>query len=203
METHEPALKYETSLWPSEFINWERNSVAKHEYADGKIIAMAGASIVHNRILSNVIIEVGNLLKNKPCNIYPSDLRVYVKSRESYFYPDATIICGDIEYADEEKDTIRNPSVIFEILSPSTEEYDTGKKLFFYMQIESLQQYIMVNSTSLLVRSVKRQADGAWRFQELEQADEKLLIEPISFGMSLADIYEGISFPKSSSGLRK
>lgn len=198
METHEPALKYETSLWPSEFINWERKSETKHEYADGRIIDMAGASVAHNRILSNVIGHIYPALYGKPCNIYPSDLRVYVKSRESYFYPDATIICGDIEYSDEEKDTVKNPSVIFEILSPSTEEYDTGKKLFFYMQMESLLQYIMINSTSLLVRSVKRQPDGAWRFQELEQTDEKLLIEAVGFELNLKDIYEGISFPKPS-----
>lgn len=194
METREPALKYETSLWPSEFINWERKSEVKHEYADGRIIAMAGASVAHNHIVSNIIGHIYPALSGKSCNIYPNDLRVYVKSRESYFYPDATIICGDIEYSDEEKDTVINPVVIFEILSPSTEEYDTGKKLFFYMQIESLQQYITINSTSLFVRSGKRQPDGAWRFQELEQVDGKLLIEAVNFNLNLKDIYEGISF---------
>lgn len=203
METHEPALKYETSLWPSEFINWERKSETKHEYAGGRIIDMAGASVAHNRIVSNIIGHIYPALSGKSCNIYPSDLRVYVKSRESYFYPDATIICGDIEYSDGEKDTVKNPSVIFEILSPSKEEYDTGKKLFFYMQIESLQQYIMINSTSLFVRSGKKQSDGAWRFQELEKAHEKLPIEPVGFELNLKDIYEGINFPQSASGIKK
>ncbi|MGH2644459.1 MAG: Uma2 family endonuclease, partial [Chitinophagaceae bacterium] len=143
METHEPALKYGNSLWPAEFLNWERNSDTKHEYVGGRIIDMAGTSVAHNRILSNIIVEVGSRLKDKPCKIYPSDLRVYVKEKESYFYPDATIICGDIEYSDAEKDTVKNPSVIFEILSPSTKDYDKGTKLFYYMQISSLRQYII------------------------------------------------------------
>ncbi|MGH2643947.1 MAG: Uma2 family endonuclease, partial [Chitinophagaceae bacterium] len=123
-----------------------------------------------------------------------SDLRVYVKSRESYFYPDATIICGDIEYSDEEKDTVKNPSVIFEILSPSTKDYDKGTKLFYYMQISSLRQYIIIDSTSLVVRSGIKQADGAWRFQELDHFTDQLLIEPVSSYLHLKDVYEGIDF---------
>lgn len=203
MEIHEPALKYETSLWPSEFINWERKSETKHEYAGGRIIDMAGASVAHNLIVSNIIGHIYPALSGKSCNIYPSDLRVYVKSRESYFYPDATIICGDIEYSDGEKDTVKNPSVIFEILSPSTEEYDTGKKLYYYMQIESLQQYVTIDSTSLIVRSAQRQSDGAWRFQELNKLTNQLLILPVSFHLRLKDIYEGIRFPKALKRVKK
>lgn len=164
---------------------------------------MARASVAHNQIIANVIAEIGHFLKGKSCTIYPSDLRVYIKSRESYFYPDATIICGKPEYTDEEKDTITKPVVIFEILSPSTEEYDTEKKLFYYMKIESLQQYIMINAASLLVRSGKRQPDGAWRFQELEDTNEKLLIETVGFELNLKDIYEGINFPQPASGIKR
>lgn len=203
METKEPALKYETSLLPAEFINWEREEECKHEYADGKIIDMAGASPNHNKILANIIGNVYPFLKDKPCDIYPSDLRIYVKSRESYFYPDATIICSNLQFSDKIKDTVINPSVIFGILSPSTEDYDTGRKFYFYSQIETLQQYVLIDSQSMLVRSVKRQSDGAWRFQELEKINNKLWIEPIALGLQLKGIYEGINFAKPLQRVKK
>lgn len=203
MEIKEPALKYETGLWPAEFINWERKAETKHEYVDGRIIDMAGASLWHNRIVSNIIGHIYPFPSGKTCQIYPSDLRIYAKSKESYFYPDASIICGDPEFSDEIKDTIVNPKVIFEILSPSTKDYDTGIKLYYYMQIKSLQQYIMIDSAILIVRSALRQADGAWRFQELDNMDENILIEPIQCILQLKETYDGIHFPNDLQSLKK
>lgn len=197
MDIEEPALKYQLHLSPSDYLEQERKSEGKHEYAGGKVISMAGASPNHNLILSNIIGHIYPLLKGKPCNIYPSDLRIYVKSKESYFYPDATIVCGELEFSDEKKDTVKNPAVIFEILSPTTEEYDVGRKFFFYMQIKSLQQYITINSTSFHIRSGKRQPDDAWKFQELEGLDESLLIAPFELELALKDIYEGLSLQPS------
>lgn len=203
MEMKEPALKYETSLWPAEFINWERNAQTKHEYVDGRIIDMAGASIPHNKLLSNIIMNVGPVLKGKTCNIYPSDLRVYSVSKESYFYPDATIICGELEFSDEAKDTVTNPTVVFEILSPSTKDYDLGTKLYHYMQIKSMEQYIIIDSTNLFVHSWVRQKDGAWRFQESNEQTDQILIEPIDSMLHLEDIYEDIHFPNDLQRVKK
>ena len=190
----EPAVKYQTLMGPAEYLSWERAAATKHEYAEGLIVSMAGASSNHNLILSNIIGNCHAALKNKPCNIYPSDLRVYVKARESYFYPDATIVCGEPELSDEVKDTIKNPAVIFEILSPSTEEYDLGKKFFFYMQIESLKEYITIDSSTCHVRTGRRQPDNSWKFEEYTDHAEALLISAIQLQLPLAEMYAGVQF---------
>src|ERR1700761_6943812 len=124
-----PAASY---ISPQEYLIHERASREKHEYFKGQVIAMAGASLAHNRIVGNLMREIGILLKNAPCEILPSDIRVSVPSGESYMYPDAVIVCGEPEMMDNKFETLKNPVVIFEILSPSTEDHDRGKKFFFY-----------------------------------------------------------------------
>ncbi len=195
MEINEAAPKYYNKMSPSDFLEWERKQEYKHEYIGGEIVAMAGASINHNRILTNLIVSAGSYLKNKACNIFPSDLRIAVKSKNSFFYPDATIVCGEPEFDDDGiKDTVKNPSVIFEILSPSTEDYDTGKKFFFYMQIESLRQYIIIDSRSIQVRTATKMENGTWKFLELTQINDTLFIDSIQMEVGLDTIYDGIKF---------
>ncbi|HEY5408008.1 MAG TPA: Uma2 family endonuclease [Ginsengibacter sp.] len=195
MEVNEAAPKYYPKMSPSEFLEWERKQEYRHEYAGGEIFAMAGASMNHNRISSNIIGRTWNHLQGKDCNIYPGDLRISVKSRSSFFYPDATIICGEPEFDDNNlKDTVKNPAVIFEILSPSTEDYDIGKKLFFYMQIESLQQYIIIDSRNMHIRITTKMENGTWKFLELTDKDETLFINSVKLEVRLADVYEGLKF---------
>ena len=193
MIIEDPVLFFYTSMSPSAFLEWERKSDAKHEYASGMIVSMAGASPEHNLILSNIITIAGAFLKGKSCHIYPSDLRIYVPSRESYFYPDASIICGALDLSDDIKDTVKNPSVIFEILSPSTEDYDIGRKFFFYMQIETLKEYVTIDSTRRHVRIGRKQSDGAWKFEEYFNASEQIWINPIRLLLSMDDIYAGVA----------
>ena len=196
MEVKEPAPKYYPKMSSLEFLEWERKQELKHEYADGEVLAMSGASINHNRIASNIIIDVGSFLKDKYCDIFGSDLRVSVKKGNSYFYPDATIICDEPEFDDEKiKDTLQNPSVIFEILSSSTEDYDIGKKMMFYMQIESLQQYINIDSKGIYVRVMTRRAEEkTWKFDEYSAVDDKILVHTINFVIIVADLYKGVKF---------
>lgn len=164
----------------------------KSEYVGGNIISIAGASPKHNKILSNVIGEVNSFLKGKPCNIYPSDLRVLVKSKDSYFYPDATIICGELELSDDFKDTVKNPMVIFEILSPSTMDYDLGRKFFYYMQIESFKEYITIDTAITQVRINRKQANGAWLFEEYHAIEDIFVIESIGLTINLQDVYSDV-----------
>ncbi len=195
MEINEAAPKYYPRMSPSDFLEWERKQEDKHEYAGGQIFAMAGASVNHNKILANVIGRTWNHLQGKDCNIYPSDLRIAVKSKNSFFYPDATIICGEPEFDDDNiSDTVKNPSVIFEILSPSTEDYDIGKKLFFYMQIDSLRQYIIIDSRSTHLRITTKTENGNWKFQELTEKNNTLSIESININLELSEIYDGVTF---------
>lgn len=123
-----PVLK---PISPEEYLKMERAAEYKHEYFNGEIIAMAGASLIHNRTVANVIGFTYPLLKNKSCEIFPSDLRVSVPSQQSFTYPDATIVCNEPEMLDEKFDTLKNPCVIFEIVSPSTEDYDRGGSFSF------------------------------------------------------------------------
>ncbi len=195
MEINEAAPKYFPKMSPSDFLEWERNQEYKHEYIGGEVFAMAGASINHNRISSNIIGRTWNHLQDKECNIYPGDLRIAVKSKNSFFYPDATIVCGELQFDDEGlKDTVKNPAVIFEILSPSTEDYDIGKKLFFYMQIDSLQQYIIVDSRSIHVRITTKMENGTWKFTELSEENNVFFINAIQLELSLSEIYNGVKF---------
>lgn len=184
-----PVLK---QITPEEYLEIERTAENKHEYIRGEVIAMAGASLIHNTIVSNVIGTIYPFLKNKSCNIYPSDLRVSVSSAELYTYPDATIVCDEPQMPDGRFDTITNPSVIFEIISPSTEDYDRGRKFFFYMQIPSLKEYILINSTNTYVQAARRQADGSWKFEDIRDMDATLSINTIGQSVPLKDIYANV-----------
>ena len=194
MEVNEPAVKYTIlkGMNPLEFIEWESTQPEKNEYIAGSIYAMAGASINHNTIQSNLIGTIHPFLKGKDCNIYASDLRVFVKSKEAFFYPDATIVCGEIELAEEFKETVKNPSVVFEILSPSTEHYDMGKKFFNYMQIDTLKETIAIDSREMNIKIGRRKANNLWAFEELTQANQIFAIETIQFSMSVQDIYNQV-----------
>lgn len=196
MEVKEPAPKYFPKLSPSEFLEWERKQEFKHEYVNGEVLAMAGASFNHNRITSNIIVEVGSFLKNKSCDIFGSDLRISVKWSDSYFYPDVTIICDEPEFDDEKiKDTLKNPLVIFEILSASTEDYDMGRKQMYYMQIPSLKQYILIDSQKIQIRTItKKDEVGTWKFEEFNSIDELLSVAPINFQLTVPELYKGVKF---------
>ncbi len=189
MQVNEPAIAYGITMTPQEYLVWESNQPSKNEYVGGRIIAMAGASIKHNRILNNLMREIGGFLKGKSCEIFASELKIFVKSKESYFYPDASIICGEPDVAEEFKDAVKNPSVIFEILSPSTTDYDLGRKFFYYMQIESFKEYITIDSTSLQVQVKRKQEDGAWRFEEYNDVSDIFTIQTIQMQVLLQDIY--------------
>lgn len=194
MEVNEPAVKYTTvkGMNPLEYIEWETTQPYKNEYIAGNVYAMAGASISHNTIQSNLIGSIHPFLKGKKCNIYGSDLRVLVKSKEAFFYPDATIVCGEIELAEEFKETVKNPSVVFEILSPSTEHYDMGKKFFNYMQIDSLKETIAIDSRELNIKIGRRKENNLWAFEELTQPDQLFTIETIQFSMTVQDLYNQV-----------
>ncbi|WP_114791217.1 Uma2 family endonuclease [Niabella yanshanensis] len=185
-----PALK---PISPEVYLAEERRSSTKHHYFNGDVVAMAGASIAHNTIVSNLIREVGVFLKEKDCNIFPSDLRVNIPSAATYTYPDATIICGSPEVTDEQRDTVKNPTVIFEVLSATTREYDTSKKFLFYQRIPSLKEYILIDSTLRSVVIYRRQEDELWNIAVTEGAEGSLKISSIGFSLSFKELYSNVT----------
>ena len=186
-----PALDYTS---PDDYLEQERAAVSKHEYFKGEIVAMSGASIIHNRIASNIVRKIGNLLEGTSCKIFPSDLRISVSSEQSFTYPDATIICDGPDLLEDKFDTVKNPSVIFEVISPSTEHNDRGRKFFFYMQIPEFKEYILINSTSYYIQTGRKQEDGSWKFEDLRDKDAILKINTIQHQISLSEIYSNVIF---------
>lgn len=186
-----PAIKY---VSPQEYLQMERESPIKHMYLDGEIVSMSGASLAHNDIVANLLREVGSFLKGKPCKIRPSDLRISVPSANSYTYPDATIICGKPEMEDDKFDTATNPAVIFEILSGSTKEYDTGNKFLYYQRIPSLKEYILIDSFKKYAVIYTRQSTDLWKIETFENSNSILTIKTIDFRLTFEDLYFEVEF---------
>lgn len=181
-----PAIKY---ISPQEYLKLERESDTKHQYLDGEMIAMAPVSLAHIDIVANLLREIGSFLKGKPCRITPSDLRISIPSANSYTYPDATIICGKPEMEDEKFDTAKNPTVIFEVMSGSSKEYDSGNKFLYYQRIPSLQEYILIDSKKMSVAIYRRQTADLWKIETLEDATAVIYIRSIDYNLSFDDLY--------------
>jgi len=187
-ELKEPAPKY-NYITPDEYLAMERASDEKHEYYDGFVIAMSGARLRHNRVARNLYAKIGSFLEDKECELLPSDMRVSTPNRDAFMYPDLSIVCGEPQLEDDKFDTLLNPSVIFEIWSPSTQRNDRGYKLTYYKNIPSLNEYIMVDTAKRFLVIVRRQADGAWRFEDIDNSVGDLFIQTIGFNISFDDIY--------------
>jgi Uma2 family endonuclease len=188
-EVKEPAFKY-NYVTPAEYLLAERASEEKHEYYDGQVLAMSGASLKHNKIEVNLIRSLGGFLNGKGCDILPGNMRVSTPAQDAYMYPDAVIFCAEAQLQDEVFDTLLNPSVVFEILSPSTRGIDKGRKLFFYQRIPTLREYIMIDSQKRFVQSAKKQPAGSWLFEEISDT-ASLFIQTIDYNLPLDEIYRG------------
>jgi len=189
----EPAPKY-NYISPEEYLARERISPTKNEYFDGEIFAMSGASIAHNEIFGNLFLTLGNALKGKSCRAYGSDLRIYINENGLYTYPDISIICGKPETTDDQKDTITNPSVLIEILSKSTRDYDKGRKFFLYKNIPTLQEYILIDSLNILVKIFRRNEDNSWTLTEYTKESDSFSILTIDLTVRMNDVYEKLKF---------
>jgi len=175
-----------------EYLDAERLALEKHEYYRGEIFAMSGASIVHNKIAMNCALAIGPKLKGKKCQPFGSDLRIHIPKNTLYTYPDISIICGEIETTDDNFDTITNPSVIIEILSSSTRNYDKGEKFTLYREIDSLQEYILIDSERVMFEKFIRNSDNSWQLTEYKTMEQSFTIETVNIEMQLQQIYEGV-----------
>lgn len=189
----------EKRMSETEYLLFERSSENKHEYVNGEIYAMSGASEHHNIIVSNLIAGIHPQLRKPPCRIYPSDMRVLTPFSRTYSYPDVTIICGKPVLIDSYEDVLLNPTVIFEVLSPSTERYDRGRKFLHYREIESLQEYVLVAQDAPRIERFIRDSEGTWRFSDVSGLDATLELPSIGCVLALADVYETVTFEADES----
>jgi Uma2 family endonuclease len=185
------AYKLET-VTAEYYLKFERNSKKKHEFFDGEIVAMAGASLKHNIISSNLMIEIGGQLKGSSCCPFASDMRV--KAKRSYSYPDIVVSCRDCKFEDDEE-TLLNPRVIIEVLSKSTKLRDRNLKFDSYLSIESITDYILVEQNSMRIEHYQRNGD-IWNVVVLSNPTDKLLLNSINCELTLAEVYNEVKFSK-------
>lgn len=182
-----------TLLTEAEYLAFERASEFRHEFHRGEIFAMAGASESHNLVAGNLFMELNVRLKGKSCRPYSHDMRVRASLSKTYTYPDIVVACPPIEFLDEKRDTLLNPQVVIEVLSPSTEAYDRGRKFDFYREAPSLQQYVLVSQDSQRAVSYIRQSDGvAWLMLPLDDASASIEFPSLGVRIPLSEIYRDV-----------
>jgi Uma2 family endonuclease len=182
-------------LTAEDYLAYERTAETKSEYLDGEIVAIPGASNEHNLIVVNVIGELRQQLKQRPWLLYPSDMRVRVSATGLYTYPDVVVVCGEPCFEDEKRDILLNPSLIIEVLSPSTESYDRGKKFEHYRTLESLAEYVLVAQEEPRVEQFVRQPGGTWLFTATSGRDAVVHLPSLGCSLALAEIYDKVPLP--------
>ncbi len=181
------------TISPEEYLAAERASATKHEYIDGRVYAMAGASEAHNLISGNIYASLHAQLRRRPCRAYMSDLRVKVSEMGAYVYPDVVAVCGERRFDDVQKDTLLNPNIVFEVSSPSTERYDKESKFMQYSALTSLQEYLLVAQNRRLIVHTTRQVDS-WTTRIFSSNDDILTLTSIGCEIRMSDVYEGVDF---------
>lgn len=173
-----------------EYLEIEKASDIKHEFFGGEVFAMAGASLRHVIIATNLLVQTALQLKGKSCHPYGSDMRIHIPENTLFTYPDISIICGDVVPSPEDEDTAIQPIVLIEILSPATKNYDRGEKFRLYRDIPSLKEYILVDSESVNIEAFRLNAGRHWELEEYRAVDNILEINAVFLSIALQDIYE-------------
>jgi len=180
-------------ITPEEYLRMERASPEKHEYYNGEIFAMNVASENHNIVVGSTFASLYAQLRKKPCQIYPSDLRVRIPATGLYTYPDISIVCGTPEFEDDGLDTLLNPTIIIEVLSASAEQYDRGKKFQHYRTIASLQEYILIAQDNIRIEHFARQGEQ-WVLTGAKAIYSVLNLPSINCNLALSEVYEKVNF---------
>ncbi len=186
---------------PEEYLTLERQAEYKSEYIDGEIVAMTGASRAHNLITVNLASSLHEQFKGRPCEAYTSDMRVRVNPR-TYAYPDVIAVCGEPEFEDEELDTLANPTVLMEVLSPSTEAYDRGKKSARFRKIPSLQEYLLIAQDRPFIEHYTRR-NQEWIISDVAGLDATLELSSVDCTLALHEIYSKVKFSDEQSELNQ
>ena len=195
METVEtPAAR--AFLTPEEYLTKERKASTKSEYRNGQIYAMPGASHEHNVIMGNTFAELHIQLRDRTCIVYPSDMRVKISSTGRYTYPDVVVVCDEPQFEDSHFDTLLNPTVLIEVLSPSTAAYDRGDKFAAYQKLDSLCEYVLISQDRVCVEHYLRQ-DQEWDLTEFRSLNDVFHLVSIDCELALQAIYAKVQFSQA------
>jgi len=190
---------------PDEYLAFERGSESKHEYLDGLIYAMAGSSPEHSTICVNVSEVITRQLRGTPCRPFSADMKVRCLSSPSttrrrrglFAYPDLIVVCGEPVFHDTQQDVLVNPTLIVEVLSPSTEAYDRGEKFLRYQELTALTDYLLVAQRYPCLEHFAKQANGQWLLTIETHLSGSICIASINCRLPLAEVYEWVQFPTS------
>ncbi len=193
MEVREAAIAYGKEKRSIEaYLEMENAADEKHEYYKGEIFAMSGAKVPHNAITGNLFIALGLKLKGKKCKPFNSDQRIHIPSNTLFTYPDISIICGEIITLNDDDYNVLNPTVIIEVLSKSTKNYDRGEKFKLYRDIATLEEYLLVDSESIHIEIFRLNKNGHWELEEYDSLNDAVIIKAINETVVLSEIYEGV-----------
>ena len=183
-----------TRMTDEQYLAVERAAETKSEFFDGEMYAMSGASRWHSLLTVNLLARIHLQLEGSPCRIYNNDLRVQIESPRSYVYPDLVAVCGEPRFRDDAFDTLINPALIVEVLSPSTEAFDRGGKFARYRRLDSLKEYVLVSQDRALVERYRRRGEE-WLLTEYRGLDAELELESVGCAVRLGDIYARVDLP--------
>ncbi|MBW3622111.1 MAG: Uma2 family endonuclease [Armatimonadetes bacterium] len=191
------ALAAPSYLTPEEYLVLERKAETKSEYYNGQMYAMSGASRAHNLVAGNLFRELSLQLRDRPCEAYINDMRVKVSETGLYTYPDVVVACGEIRFEDAQVDTLLNPVLVVEVLSPSTEAYDRGEKFAHYRRVDSLQEVVLISQAVMRVERFVRQGED-WLLTEYRHPDDVLHLVSVEAKIPLREIYTRVEFPENN-----
>lgn len=194
-EVREPAVAYGKRKFSiEEYLDMENAATEKYEYYKGEIFAMSGAKVPHITIHKNLMGRLFSKLDGKKCQPYGSDARIHIESNTLFTYPDISIICGELMTLNDDNYNILNPTVLIEILSSSTKNYDRGEKFKLYRDITTLKEYILVDSESIHIEVFRLNENNHWELEEFNSLNDNIPINAIGETLSLSEIYDGVKF---------
>ena len=188
------ATRPRTLLSPEEYLAIERQADHKSEYDDGEAVAMAGATFTHNLIVANVVGALWGRLRGTSCAVVPSDLKVQATTR--LYYPDVTVVCGEPTFLDETEDVLLNPTLIVEVLSERTKNFDRGEKFMRYRMVESLRDYVLIAQAEAHVEHFRRQEE-LWVLAETRNPEGRLVLGLIECELPLGEVYDRVRLPST------
>jgi len=182
-------------MTPEEYLEWEPTQEDRYEYVDGDVYVKTGGTKPHNRIALNLVTALDGYLQDKGCEIYMADVKVQASPTSAYHYPDLVVTCDRRDQNSNQ--FVQYPCLIIEVLSPSTEAYDRGSKFARYRKLETLQEYVLINSTAIGVECFRRNAEGFWVLHPYEAGDTATF-ESIGFSVAIDTLYRQVRFDETA-----
>lgn len=177
---------------PAEYLTLEEQAEQRHELINGEMIPMAGGTTNHNEIITNLCVLLKPSVRQRQGKLYLENVKLWIPEPEVFTYPDVMVITGAVDYYGNTQTTVTNPSLIIEVLSPSTRNYDQGQKFEFYRSLSSLREYVLVDPERVYVMVYGQQGDGSWVLSILEDLAGELVLDSLGVKLAIAEVYEGI-----------